>query len=110
LCWQGCSPDKTGGSFPVIKKSKPSATPASDLDGKRDAALCVGKAVAQASQLSRVHVLVQLVLKTNNFKKKLKTIWTSHAPYKYLTWGLKNLQNRSKNSIKHCFCLTQKRP
>jgi hypothetical protein len=47
----------------AIKKSKPSATPASDLDGKRDPALCVGEAVSQASQLSRIHVLVQLVLK-----------------------------------------------
>jgi hypothetical protein len=51
-----------------MKKSKTSATPASDLDGERDATLCVGEAVAQASQLSRVHVLVQLVLKNNKCK------------------------------------------
>ena len=34
----------------------------SDLDGDSDAALGVGEAVAEAGQLSRVHVLIQLIL------------------------------------------------
>jgi hypothetical protein len=32
-------------NFKPLKKSEPSATPVSDLDGKRDAALCFGEAV-----------------------------------------------------------------
>jgi hypothetical protein len=32
LYWRGCCPAQTGGSFQAIKKSKPSAIPASELD------------------------------------------------------------------------------
>ncbi len=55
-----CSLGQTGGSFHAIKKSKPSATPASDLDGKRDAALCVGEAVAQPKPVDHFQPLKNL--------------------------------------------------